>query len=269
MSNNFPAHIQQAWTTLNSNESVSVQDWTDYQVEQALDMLLPFSEKINNKNDQYVNFCGALFQRWSITKSPRKCDDLPVPRSNEISLNKIALILIENHNPAVSAILPYINAHFRSSLFLRHAIQEKNLNAVCLLLPRSNIEDVADFGVEMASRTANGYLLDVFLPYANLTALNYHLVRYATHRYIQASKNKEEHEQLLQKILYAVDQLHISKTQAPLTDNLNAIENLDPSVHGVLGRVAKKVRFDRKLKNEAFAAHHQTASRNRPPARKM
>lgn len=263
MSNNIPAHIQSAWNTLNSNNGVNIQDWTDYHVEQALDMLLPFSEKINNKNDQYIQFCGSLFERWSTTTSQRKCDDLPLIGSKEISLNKIALTLIEKHSSAFSAILPYIDQHFRLSLFLRHAIQEQNLNAVRLLLPQSKLQDVADFAVETASRTANSYLLDVFLPYANLTALNYHLVRYATHRYIQATKNQEEYEQCVQKILHAVDELRLSQNKTALTDHLNMIENINPSVRIVLERVSQKVRFDRELKDQAFAAHHQNAPRAR------
>lgn len=263
MSDKIPAHIQRAWTTLNSNESVNVQDWTDDQVGQALDLLLPFSEKINNKNDHYIQFCGSLFKRWSTTTSQRKCEDLPLIGSTEISLNKITLNLITSGNPAFSAIVPYIDPHFRSSLFLRHAIQEQNLNAMRLLLPQSKLQDVADFGVEIACRTANRYLLEVFLPYANLTAMNYHLVRYATHRYAEASEKKEEYEHTLQELLRAVDQLHVSHNQQPFTDNLNIIENFRPSIYGVLERVAKKVRFDRELKDQAFAAHHQSAPRAR------
>lgn len=271
MASKISPYVQSTLKTLNSGDNVNIEQWTDEQVGEMLNVLFFVAEKVTNKGDQYTTFCACLFKRWSLTSSKNKGNGLPPAESSLISLDKIALTLIENGSPAFSAILPYIDPHFHSHLFLRHAIQKENLNAVRLLLPLSDIRDVANFGVEMANHTANNYLLDIFLPHADPTALDYYLVRHATHRCAKASDNKDQYEHILQKILHTVDQVHIKKNQMPLTDNLgiikNVVEHFKPSVRLILEKAAQEVRFKKMLEQEAFSVHAQITTI--PPSRKM
>jgi len=122
-------------------------------------------------------------------------------------------------------------------------------------MPHTNMNDVAAFGVEMACRHANRYVLDIFLPHSDPTALDYYLVRHAVHRYID-SKNKEESLALLQDVVRRADDIHVQSGRAPVSDDIDVIENLKPSVRSVLFSTTQPLRFNRDLEQQAFGAHH-------------
>lgn len=246
----------------NENVFLDVSQWRAEDIENALKSL-----SIIHKNPlapNYLQLCADLFAYWNTTQSPNKGYGLVAPSSPQISFEGVALKLIERgDNSALKLIVPYIDPTFHSSLFLRHAVQEMNFDAVRLLLPLSNLEEAAHFAVEIANRTANTYLLDVFLPHTDPTALNYALVRHAVHRFTQTTARHDEFRAVVHRVLAAADAVCLNKNQPPVSSNLDVIENLQPSIRLVLETVAQSVRFNRELEEQAFAAHTQSVGRAR------
>ena len=253
------------YVLLTDDFSFDVSQWRDEEVEQVLKNLSSIYHNLSNPlAPNYLQLCASLFAHWDTTQSPNKGYGFVKVESKKISLEGVVLELIERgDNGALKLIIPYIDPTFHSSLFLRHAVQEMNFDAVRFLLPISNVEEVAHFAVEVASRTANAYLLDVFLPHTDPTALNYALVRYAVHRWAQATTRHDEFRSVVHRVLEAADAVCVSKNQPPLSSNLDAIENLKPSIRIVLETVAQSVHFNRELEEQALAAHTQRATRTR------
>lgn len=243
---------------------VDIAQWSDVYFESMLANLTLIHNRLTVPHSpHYSQLCADLFARWNTSESPNKGYGLLEAGSTQLSFERIALKLIErNDNAALQQIIAYIDPSFHSCLFLRHAVQEMNMDAVRLLLPISEIKEVAYFAVEIANRTANSYLLDVFLPHADPTALNYALVRHAAHRCVEASDRQADFMCGLQRVLEAADFICVSKNQPPVSSNLAAIENLQRSIRGVVETAAQSVRFNRELEEQAFAAHtHSTRAR--------
>ena len=249
-------HIETAIVALNNNQAVDVTQWSDHKVEQALRQMVPLNAQVvDHTSSHYHTFCSTLFQRWTATRRKTKSHGLSKLSEGTLSLEDVALKSVgSQHNTALELLLPYIDSTFNQSLLMREAVQRLNFDAVRLLMPHTNMSDVAAFGIEMACRHANRYVLDTFLPHSDPTALNYYLVRNAVHRYID-SKNKEESLALLQDVVRRADDIHVQSGRVPVSDDIDVIENLKPSVRSVLFNATQPLRFNRDLEQQAFSAH--------------
>lgn len=139
--------------------------------------------------EQYATVCTGVFSVYAHHSSDplahRYQGLLPInPNSEWISLETMAMKAILTGNQAVLvAVLPHIDPTYHHSLFLREALQHHNTQAVHLLLPLSRMDDTAHFAVEVAARSGKPRFLDVFLPHADPTKMDYFLLRHAAHRY--------------------------------------------------------------------------------------